>query len=447
MLMLVTLCFVLWGAVLAVWAGLLIARLLVRPLGLIIEPVRGDVPCPGGDAAADRVWPSVCVVIPARNEGAILAECLDRVLAQDYPALSVLVADDRSEDDTAAIAGRYAAQDARVRVLPITEMPSGWLGKTNALYQAARHVAADWILFTDADCVLDPWAVRTAVAEARRRGVAFLSVWPRQVPGGFWERLLIPLCAGALAMWFGSTQVNSPRSRMAFANGQFILVRRDAYERFGGHKPVANCLIEDIPLAEHAKRSGVCCWAGSGRDIVAVRMYTSYKGIRDGWARIYVGAYRSGVKLALCIAWLVLGSLWPYVTLAGLAVAWLFTAGETVAPEASEWMRWGGIMTGVHLALLYAVSWGFWGLGYADRRYLWLYPVSAVLVTGILCRAWWWLVVRRSIPWRGRRYRINGEARLLTVPTAPVLAPAGPACTPHRTESEPTEPEPSSAPT
>jgi chlorobactene glucosyltransferase len=255
----------------------------------------------------------VCIVVPARNESANLAKCLRSVLGQDYAALSVVVADDRSEDDTARVAEAFATDDPRLSVRLIKELPSGWLGKSHALWSATRDADVEWLLFLDADCTLDRSAVRTVVAEARRRDVELLTLWPRHASGGFWEHVTIPLCAGIVALWFGSQRVNEPGSRLAFANGQFLLIKREAYERIGGHRSVRSALIEDVPLAEYAKRAGVSCWVASGRDLVAVRMYSGYEAIRDGWARIYVGALRSGTKILLSVAWLLAGSLLPYV--------------------------------------------------------------------------------------------------------------------------------------
>ncbi len=179
----------------------------------------------------------------------------------------------------------------------------------------------------------------------------------------------------------------------------------------GGHRSVRRAIIEDIPLAERAKRAGVRCHVASGRGLFSVRMYTGYAAIRDGWARLYVGALRSSLKIAASLAWLALGSLLPFV-----ALIILFTpaasnlVGGDPASSALAALRW---CCGLHLALLLIVSYRFWGLGACRRRYLILYPLSVILVMRILWRSWWCLTIKRSIPWSNTAYRINGDATIV----------------------------------
>lgn len=406
-----------WGSICGVWALLLVAQLRVRREGLLLRPLVGDL------ERADAL-PSVSVVIPARNEAAALENCLHSVLSQGYPNLSVVVIDDRSEDGTAAIADRIARRDARVQPLRVASLPDGWMGKSHALWSATRQVTADWLLFLDVDCTLGPHAIQTAICEARRRNVEFLSLWPGQAPGNFWEHALIPLCAAIIALWFGA------RKRPAFANGQFLLVRRSAYERIGGHRAVRSALIEDIPLAECAARAGVAPWVASGRDLVRVRMYSGLNEIIRGWARIYVGALRSGVKIVLSILWLLFGSLLPYVAIVFLAAALVWPSpfhvqrpphaltavtftGPTWFTQSATFLLASSLCL-LHLALMLTASWRFWGMGGCKRAYLLLYPLSTIVVIRILAQAWWWLVVRRQVPWRDRVYTTDPRGTIVT---------------------------------
>lgn len=407
--------FIVWGGIIAMLIGLLVAQLFAVRQGVLLRPYTAD----DGDPPRDfEAWPTVCVIIPARNEATELGRCLQGVLAQDYPKLSVLVVDDRSEDATAAIAKRYAERDGRLRVETVASLPTGWLGKSHALWQGTRNVSAEWMLFLDADCRLEPGAVRSVIAEALRRKAELLSLWPRQAAGSFWEHMLIPSCAGSLAIWFRPGQVNRIGSESAFANGAFLLFKRAAYERIGGHRRVRAALIEDIPLAELAKREGVPCWVGSGRDIVSVRMYETYLAIREGWARIFVGAFRGGTKIAATIAWLVCGSLLPFLATAALILDSLLVPSGSHSGAAERVRLVAAGFCAAQLFLVFAVTYSFWGFGRAPRKYLWLYPVSVVVVIGILARAWWWLIVERSIPWRNRRYSIDRKA-VITTPSTP----------------------------
>ncbi|MCH7871503.1 MAG: hypothetical protein IID33_07365, partial [Planctomycetes bacterium] len=226
-----------------------------------------------------------------------------------------------------------------------------------------------------------------------------------------WEHATIPLCGGIIALWFGSPRVNNPRSRLAFANGQFLLFEREAYERVGGHQAVRSALIEDIPLAEHAKSAGVACWVASGRDLVTVRMYDNYDAIVNGWARIFVGSLRSGTKISLSIVWLILGSLLPYIAAVGLALAAYSarTAGEKISSD----LICLALACANHLVLMLVASYRFWGMGGCRRIDLLWYPLSVCVVIRILIRSWWWLTVKRRIPWREHHYAIDGRGRIV----------------------------------
>ncbi|NOX59529.1 MAG: glycosyltransferase [Planctomycetes bacterium] len=396
-----------WGAICSVWFGLIVAQNRAKRDGLFLEVASTA----GAETIPRETLPNVCVVIAARNEAAGLVDCLRNILQQDYPKLSIRVIDDRSEDDTFAIAQEIARTDPRIRVDRIDQLPPGWMGKSHALWRGTRNVSCDRFLFTDVDCKLAPQAISRAIQEADKRNVELLTLWPQQSAGGFWEHTIIPLCGGIIALWFGSQRVNSPHSSLAFANGQFLLFEREAYERIGGHEAVRSALIEDIPLAEQAKKSNVRCWVASGRDLVSVRMYDNYNAIINGWARIYVGALRSGSKIAISIIWLLFGSLLPYVAGIYLIVRFLAMqeAGETISMDFIGF----AVMCVNHLTLMMIASYRFWGMGGCRRLDLLWYPLSVCVVIGILIRSWWWLIVRRSIPWRNTRYVIDRQATIV----------------------------------
>ena len=378
-----------WGALCGVWAVLLLMQRRAKRDGLFLRTLATGNEC--------MRWPSVEVVIPARNESGSIARCVTHVLAQDYSNLAVTVVDDRSEDDTADIVAALARAEPRLRLQRIDSLPSGWLAKSHALWCATRNADADWLLFVDADAVLHPAAVRSAVAEARRRRVDLLTLFPRNAAGGFWEHLIIPLCGAIIVLWFGGNQ-------RPFANGQFLLVRRDVYERAGGHAAVRDALIEDVPLAARFAAVGAKGVALAGAELVGVRMYDSFRGVWDGWARIFAGAIRSPLKLIVSVVWLVFGSLLPHAALPVLV--WNVVNNPTTSSLLLL------AVCAQHLLLIYVVSYGFWGMGQCDRRYLWLYPLSVIVGCAMLLRAAWVLRFGRSVTWRGVRYRIDGRARV-----------------------------------
>jgi glycosyltransferase involved in cell wall biosynthesis len=386
-----------WGGICNVWIGLLIVQVFVRRRGIFLEP-QPDAPLVNE--------PSVAIIIPARNEAANIAECIRSVQSQSYDRLHIIVADDRSQDETAAIVADLARHDARILLVQVKELPSGWMGKSHALWQASRQVSADWLLFIDADCRLDSAAVRTAILTAQTRNVEFLSLWPRQADGGFWEHLLIPLCAGIIALWYGSPQHQTTPRRLPFANGQFLLVSRGAYDRMGGHAAVRSALIEDVILVQRAVAQGISAWAGSGARLFSVRMYTSLSEIMSGWSRIFVGALRSRVRIAISVLWLLLGSLLPYLALIWVALAAAF----------NRWTPFIGLIAdfaAAHLLLIMLASIRFWAYGKCRRIYLFAYPLSVIMVSAILFRAERTLTGHCRVRWRDTEYELARAGMIL----------------------------------
>lgn len=225
--------------------------------------------------------PIVSVIIPARNEEACLETCLQSLVAQEGIPLEIIVVDDGSTDRTHAIAESFSA----VRVMSAPPLPEGWCGKSNAVAFGARHARGDWFLFTDADTIHKPGSLARAVSEAEKHGADLLSYSPEQVVKTFWERAVMPVVFAELAATFKPREVSDPRSPVAAANGQYLLVRRPAYELIGGHASIAHTLLEDVDLARSIKESGGRLFFRYGGDVVKTRMYRSFRQLRDGWTK------------------------------------------------------------------------------------------------------------------------------------------------------------------
>ncbi|MBW7906703.1 MAG: glycosyltransferase [Phycisphaerae bacterium] len=286
--------------------------------------------------------PSLSVLVAAKDEGENIGRCLDTLLGQQYPELQVIAVNDRSADDTGAIIDRRAAADPRLTALHVQSLPEGWFGKNHAMHTGVSHARGEWLAFTDADCTFDsPLLLAAAVAHADRHGIDFLSVLPRLEARGFWERVVQPVAGGVLLIWFPPRRVNDPRSACAYANGAFMLLRRSAYERLGGHVPVRATLNEDMHLARRAKQLGLRLKVVRGGDLYRVRMYEGFPQIWRGWTRIFYGCFGTLPRLVGSVLLLSLFSLSPYLTIAlaplcGSAWPWLAGAGVfTVAAQQS----------------------------------------------------------------------------------------------------------------
>lgn len=222
----------------------------------------------------------ISVIVPARNEQAVIGRCLRSLVGQSGIEREIIVVDDDSSDQTRAI-----AQTAGVRVIAAGPVPAGWGGKNNACAVGAAAARGKWLLFTDADTVHAPGSLARAVDEARQHGAALLSYSPAQELRGLAQQATMPLIFAELACAYDPRQVSDPRSAAAAANGQYLLVRRDVYESVGGHATVAGDLLEDVGLARLVKAAGGRLRFRFGGDAVRTYMYRDWPQMREGWTK------------------------------------------------------------------------------------------------------------------------------------------------------------------
>jgi chlorobactene glucosyltransferase len=351
---------------------------------------------PASSLASPSGHPSVSVVIPARNEAPVIGACVAGALGQDYPDLEVVVVDDRSEDGTGEIVRRAGARDGRVRLVEGRPLPAGWLGKAWALDQGARAASGRWLLFVDADTRLLPGAVAGALDAARRRGVPVLSAITAQELPTVWERIVQPAVFGEIAEAMPVALVNSPAvPQIAVANGQFLLVRRDAYEALGGHAAVRGEIAEDAAFARRAKELGWPYWLGDGRELAVTRMYTTPRALWEGWTKNLNAGFRF-------LPWLVPpGTLYLIAVLlapyAGLALAWRRRRPALALAAA--------VQLGVSLALRRLTD---SALG-IPRRYTLTQPLGQVAFLVLLGASLLKVLSGRGVTWKGRRYYENGD--------------------------------------
>jgi Glycosyl transferase family 2 len=242
-----------------------------------------------------RQQPSVQVIVPARNEQDCIGACLESLVQQQGIDFQIKVVDDGSSDQTRAIAQSFPG----VQVISAEESQSGWTGKCNAVICGAEGARAGWLLFTDADTVHYPGSLAAAVKEAEERGVDLLSCSPEQETISWSEKMLLPVVFAELARTFPPERVNNPNDSLAAANGQFILVRRETYERLGGHRRVANNVLEDVELARLFKRAGCKIWFRRGTGLVRARMYRSFSAMLEGWTKNLALLFAHPLLLAL----------------------------------------------------------------------------------------------------------------------------------------------------
>ena len=280
--------------------------------------------------------------MPARNEEAVIAACIES-LARQPEIAEILVVDDQSTDKTAAIVRSLIVKIPQLRLFETREVPPGWVGKNNAVFLGAKEAKGPWLLFTDADAELLPGAADRALQIAQEKSAALLSFSPEQITQSWYEKALIPFVYSRLAKHFSYDDVNNPASPAAAANGQFLMIQRDAYISMGGHASVASEVLEDVAIAKRGKAAGFRLWFGSGQGIVRVRMYSSFRAMWQGWKKnlyLLVGGTPGAVfrELEATIPWIplaliLLGFKIPIATFLGICFLLLrqFTYGLEIS--------------------------------------------------------------------------------------------------------------------
>jgi glycosyltransferase involved in cell wall biosynthesis len=287
--------------------------------------------------------PVVSVIVPARNEEANLAACLESLVAQTGIDYEIIVVDDDSTDRTAEIARSFvstigkgttfgstahvaAGVHARraVTVISAPPLPANWTGKNNAMSAGAKIAKGKWLLFTDADTVHKPGSLARAIAEAAEHGAALLSYSPEQEIHSLWEKAVMPVIFAELATTYPPQAVNDPASPIAAANGQYLMISREAYDAVGGHAKIADNLLEDVAMARLIKSSGREIFFRYGGDAVRTRMYRSFAQMKEGWTKNLALLFPEPGQLAqrrfgefvllLALPWLVRPSYWRVVS-------------------------------------------------------------------------------------------------------------------------------------
>ncbi len=333
-------------------------------------------------------FPLVSILVPARNEAANIEECLQGLLAQDYPNLEVIVLDDGSTDGTGRIVDTLAVDAPRLRRVIGSGLPPGWGGKTHACWQAAAHARGDWLLFLDADTRHQPQLVSSAMTAALDTDADLLSSFPRQLIGTLGEALTVPMMYWVFftLLPIHKAQYGS-RPEMIAACGQCYLVRRTAYSASGGHEAIAASLHDGLHLARLFKAQGYRVRLADLSSLVSCRMYR-------GWNECWNGFTRNSFQG--------FGSL-PVAVLAMTLEAMLFLAPflSLILAIAAAWPIWAWAVLG-QTALLIGIQVSLRG----RFRYPWttvvLFPAAIAALIAIQVSSAYRTLLGHSVPWKGR---------------------------------------------
>jgi glycosyltransferase involved in cell wall biosynthesis len=293
-----------------------------------------------------------------------------------------------------------AAKDSRLRVVHLKDgsLPPGWGGKSWALHNGLEQANGDWLLFVDADVQLKPDVMSATVGRAVERKYDLISILPTFVSGTFAESLLQPLAGAATTAMFVVSWTNSDkRKKSAFANGQYLCVRREAYEAVGGHEAIRGTLSEDVALARKLKASGYRPRLGWGDTWATVRMYQGFGAIFRGWSRnFYVGSLGKPWRIIGLMTFLLLSIFSIFV-----AAAWAWHRHEH---PVGNWLDWGWLaIAGLHYFAMTAIGAVMYDWAHESPWLTFLLPVGCVVLLAICVKSLWICATGRVV-WRGTQY-------------------------------------------
>jgi glycosyltransferase involved in cell wall biosynthesis len=333
----------------------------------------------------EEPMPRVSVVVAARNEAWTIGPALASLLQIDYPALELWVVDDRSTDATPIEIAKLAAQDPRLKVLRLDALPPGWLGKTHALAAGARTASGEWLLFTDADVHFAPDALRRAMQYVLEHGLDHLTANPHLLLEHYGERTLIGTFRVCFNMGVKPWQARDPHSPSALGIGAFNLVRRQAYERAGGHAAVRLAVDDDMRLGRVLKRAGARQDLVYSGDRIQVRWHDGVRATIRGLEKNFFGGFQFRTGMAV-------------VAVAALLV---FHTGPAIAVLCAR----DGIQRGAAVAAWLATAIAYRAAGEGFLTGLGA-PLGGVLAAFALARSTAVTLARGGVEWRGTFYSL-----------------------------------------
>jgi glycosyltransferase involved in cell wall biosynthesis len=339
--------------------------------------------------AAEADCPLVSILFAARDEEEKLPAALETLSALDYPCLEIIAVDDRSQDSTGHILDAFARTHSRLRVVHVTQLPPGWLGKPHGLQKAYEASTGEWLLFTDADVRFSPDVLRRAIALAKLCQLDHLTLLCDVEMVGFWETVLLTFFGLAFFIANDPYRAANPKSQMYVGVGAFQLLKRSAYEASGTHRRLALEVIDDMKLGKIIKQSGFRSGTGIAQDAVVVRWHAGFinliRGVTKnffaglGYNLAFVAVSVTGLLLTnvLPIGGLIFGHGWIRVS---SAVAILLALGFHV-----------GVDVVTRVSPLYALT----------------YPLGAIFFAYMILRSTVITLRQGGIVWRDTFYPLD----------------------------------------
>ncbi len=337
--------------------------------------------------------PLVSVLFSARDEAEKLPDALRSQLSQDYPRYEVIAVDDRSADTTPQILDEFARGCKFLKVIHVTDLPPGWLGKPHGLARAYEQAGGEWLVFTDADVRFTPEVLRQAVSLALQRNLDHLTLLGRVDQIGLWEKIALTYFQVIFAFGVQPWAVSDPASRFYAGVGAFQLLRRSAYEAIGTHRQLKMEVVDDMKLGKLVKRGGFRSAVAMAGGAVRVRWHAGLRKLILGTTKNFYAAaeFRTGL-VALQIVSLLLGSVLPFAAVFLAAGLPRIFAGVAVA---CALVMQAGAAIDARTSPLYAVT----------------HPLGALIFCYMLGRSTVVTLWQGGIVWRDTFYRLEDLRR------------------------------------
>jgi glycosyltransferase involved in cell wall biosynthesis len=337
----------------------------------------------------DKLHGKVSIVVAARNEQRHLRRALESLMAQDFCPLEVIVVNDRSTDDTAAIGNNHARSHDRLTVVHITELPGGWLGKNHALYVGAQHASGDYLLFTDADVIMHPTAVSRAISFVQQNNLDHLAVTPQADQKGTLLNILVGTFLYLFTLGKKPWKARDRKSRFYMGIGAFNLIAADAYKKIGTHQRIAMRPDDDMMLGLLVKKNHLRQDVLNGIGMINIEWYTSLGEMIRGLEKNAFAGLGYSVLFAV------------------FACLCLFTF--LVFPLPAVFLTTGAAR------ILNLLALAVWAVSYADNARFWkiplwhgiALPLGTVLLIYAIANAVARTIRNRGINWRGTHYPLE----------------------------------------
>jgi len=345
---------------------------------------------------------SLAVFVAAHNEERRIASCVNRLLEQDYPGMTITVINDRSRDRTAECVREIMRADPRVRLVEVDALPAGWIGKTHALATATKQIDADYLLFVDGDCRLTPGVLSQLMGQVISERIEFLTLWPRLELASPSERLLTPPAIWLLGAW---AAIESLRRKggddVPVGNGQFLLMSLDGYRRIGGHESVRAELAEDAILANRAAAAGLNCRTLPGEGVYVTTRENRPATTINALTRVLIGSLVEPWRMVVGQQLLLGGCVMPL---------WVIPIAGYFAMTRGLIAAWACLGIGVlHWLVMVLALRPLFDLIFAKRGSLWHFPIGAALVSLVTARALLVMLGVGRVRWGTSRYRVRGS--------------------------------------